>query len=73
MRQYKLKSEIEYYNGKFTELDWAIVELDKYICDMYTNQDYRGLIWTFRSRLYERRSQIAEMRSDLKHSLRRAK
>lgn len=73
MRQYKLKAEIEYYNGKFTELDWVISELDKGLCNVDTTHDYKGLVWILRSLLYERRSQIAEMKSVLKHRLKEAK
>ena len=73
MRQYKLKANIEYYNGKFTELDWVISEVDKCICAACTSLDYEDLVWTLRGLLYKRRSQIAEIKSDLKHQLKEAK
>ena len=73
MRQYKLKSKIEYYNGKFTELDWIISKLDKCICAACSSLDYEDLVWTLRGLLYKRRSQIAALRSDVKRQLKDAK
>lgn len=71
MRQYKLKAELEYYNGEFTELDWIISEVDKCICAACTSLDYEDLVWTLRGKLYDRRSKIAGKKSNLKHQLKR--
>lgn len=73
MRQYKLKAKLEYYNDKFTEVDWIISEVDKCICAACMSLDYEDLVWTLRGKLYNRRSQIAEMKSDLKHQLKEVK
>lgn len=73
MRKYKVKATLEYYNGKFTELDWVISEVDKCICTAYSTLDYEDLVWTLRGKLYKRRSKIAEKKSDLKHQLKEVK